>query len=80
MDSLFLAKLGIQIEAIIKEAWNKQWNRVYYKGGFKNNKKKGKGELFLTNNIICSYKGEFVDEKFEGHGEIIYSNGDKYSG
>ena len=28
LDSLFLAKLSIQMEAIIKEAWNKQWNRV----------------------------------------------------
>jgi hypothetical protein len=39
-----------------------------YKGGFKDNKKHGKGELILVNNSIRSYLGDFVEDKFEGSG------------
>ena len=35
-------------------------NGDVYKGGFKENKKHGKGELLLANNTIQSYKGDFV--------------------
>ena len=70
----------------LKEGYGKYFNyekEIYYIGQWKNDKKNGKGILYLLNSqkkreII--YEGEFLDDKKEGKGKIFYKNGEYYIG
>jgi len=54
-----------------------------YIGGWKKNKKDGRGKYFyLANNKNKGdvYSGQYVKDDMNGHGTYIWSNGDKYLG
>ena len=61
-------------------------NGARYEGGWKNDKKYGKGIYISShyfnceNNLGFKYEGEFKNDKFEGFGIATYSNGDRYEG
>ena len=61
-------------------------NGARYEGGWKNDKKNGKGIYISShyfnceNNLGFKYEGEFKNDKFEGFGIATYSNGDRYEG
>lgn len=52
--------------------------RKYYKGGFVNGKRAGKGELVWNNGTV--YIGNFVDNEMSGSGIMKWPNGDVYEG
>ncbi len=50
-----------------------------YRGSFKNNKKNGKGKIYLK--VLKDwYEGDFHDDSITGHGEYYWSNSNTYVG
>jgi len=50
-----------------------------YRGGFKKNKKNGKGKIYLKI-LKDSYEGDFLDDNITGFGEYHWSNENTYIG
>lgn len=50
-----------------------------YRGGFKNNKKNGKGKIYMKV-LKDSYEGDFLDDTITGLGEYRWSNENTYVG
>jgi hypothetical protein len=75
---LFLCiDFSVELRDMDLTSFRTQGGDVYH-GGWKDDKKHGKGRLLYSNDAV--YEGDFVEGKKHGSGILIFINDDKYEG